>query len=191
MVTEPRRRLITVADYHRMAEAGIFGPGERVELLEGAIVEVAAMGSRHAACIDRLNTVLSAGLGGLAIVRVQCPIVATDLSEPEPDLALLRPRPDFYESALPEGKDVLLVIEVADTSLAHDRNTKLPIYAAAGIAESWLVALPRERIETHRNPVGGEYREIRISARGDTLSPLAFPDLRIRVDDILGAAPPE
>ncbi len=188
MVTEthPRRRLLTVAEYHRMAEAGIFGPDERVELLEGEIVEVAAMGSRHLSCIGRLTTLFKPVTGEQAVLLVRCPVVATDNSEPEPDLMLLRLRPDYYAAAKPAGKDVLLVIEISDTSLAHDGNTKLPIYAAAQIPEAWLVALPRERIEVHSRPIDGEYREIRLYARGDTLTPLAFPDLHLRVDDVLG-----
>ena len=125
------------------------------------------------------------GAGSQAIVSVQNPLVLKDRSEPQPDIALLRPRPDFSGAWLPQSTDTLLVTEVADTSVEYDRD-KLRLYANAGIAEVWLVNLPADVVEVHRNPRGERYLKVRTARRGETIAPLAFPDLTLRVDAILG-----
>ena len=189
MAAQVARRLFTVHEYYQMAQAGILSEDDRVELIEGEIIEMAAIGSRHAACVDRLNHFFSGHTAGQAIVRIQNPIHINVRSEPQPDLALLRFRPDFYAAAHPGPQDILLVVEVADTSVGFDRETKIPLYARAGIPESWLVHLPESRIEAHRQPTPTGYQEVIRLARGMRLTPLAFPDLVLAVDDILGTAP--
>jgi len=152
------RRRFTVDDYHRMVEAGILSDDDRVELIDGEIIEMVAIGSRHAACVDRLARLCSAGVRNRAIVRVQNPILLSEHSEPQPDLALLRPRRDFYAAGHPGPQDILLVVEVADTSAETDREIKLPLYARAGIPEVWVVALAETHVEAHRKPSPGGYR---------------------------------
>ena len=179
------RRRFTVGEYYRMAEAGILRPGERVELIEGEIITMAAIGSRHAAVVTRLQRRFERALGDRALVRVQNPVRLSDLSEPEPDVALLRPHADYYASAHPGPADVLLMIEVAETTLAFDRGTKLPLYAIAGIPEYWIVDLGGDRIEVYREPGATGYSDVRRLGRDDTLRVAAFPDYEIAGDAIL------
>jgi Uma2 family endonuclease len=134
-------RRFSVDEYHRMAEAGVLQPTERVELIEGKIVQMAAIGSRHAECVDRLNRILVQGIEDRGTVRVQNPVRLSDHSEPEPDIALVRPRPEGYADRHPGPDDALLIVEVADTTLTLDREVKMPLYARAGIPECWTVDL--------------------------------------------------
>ena len=183
---EIQTRRWTREEYHRMAEAGILGEDDRVELLDGEIVDMSAIGTRHAACVDRLNHVFGK-LGGIrAIVRIQNPIRLEEHSEPQPDVALLRPRPDFYASDHPGPEDILLLVEVAETSAISDRAVKLPLYARAGVPEVWLVILGDREIEIHREPAAKDYQNVRTLKTGERLSPLNFPDLEIPVEEILG-----
>lgn len=179
----PAPRRFTVDEYYRMAEAGILGLDERVELLDGEIFTMAAMGSPHASRIRFIEGWFEARLAGRALKSIQLPVRLDDGSEPEPDFALLVPRDDLYESAHPGPSDVLLIIEIADTSLAYDRR-KLALYAAAGIPDVWIFDLRRRRALVHRDPQGSRYRTIENVARGGTLSPLAFPDLILPVSEI-------
>lgn len=187
MGTALTRRRFTVDEYYCMAEAGILREDERVELLEGDIFVMSPIGSRHAACVKGLLRWFVLRVGDRAIVGVQDPIRLSAHSEPEPDIVLLRPRHDLYASGHPGPADVLLLIEVADTTLAYDRGVKLPTYARSGIPEVWIVDLQGERVEVYRDPVGGRYRQAQVHARGAALTPGAFPDLTLPVDDILGA----
>ena len=180
------RRKFTVEEYHLLARAGVLKEDDRVELLEGEIVEMSPIGSRHAACVDRLNRVFSR-LGERTIVRVQSPLRLGDLAEPQPDLALLRPRSDFYATAHPGPEDVLLVVEVAETSSDYDRQIKIPLYARWGIPEAWLVDLDQDRVEVHRDPSPEGYRDVRAIPRCEALAPGAFPDLDRRAQDVLGS----
>lgn len=180
------RRKFTVEEYHLLARAGVLKEDDRVELLEGEIVEMSPIGSRHAACVDRLNRVFSR-LGERTIVRVQSPLRLGDLAEPQPDLALLRPRSDFYATAHPGPEDVLLVVEVAETSSDYDRQIKIPLYARWGIPEAWLVDLDQDRVEVHRDPSPEGYRDVRAINRSEALAPVAFPDLDLRAQDVLGS----
>src|SRR5262249_48453126 len=150
----------TVADYHRMAEAGILDEDDRVELIEGEIVDMTPIGRRHQARVDHLAELFFRGLAEKVIIRVQGSIRLSDLSEPEPDLVLLRRRADFYADADAGPADVLLIVEVADTSLPHDRDVKVPLYARAGIPEVWLVDLNGESVGVHREPGPQGYREV-------------------------------
>jgi Uma2 family endonuclease len=180
------RRSFTVEEYCRMAQAGILTEDDRVELIEGEIIEMTPIGSRHAACVDRLNRLFSARAGGQAIVRVQNPIRLGERSEPQPDLALLQFRPDFYASSHPGPQDVLLVVEVAETSADVDREVKLPLYARYGIAETWLVDLAGERVEVYRRPTPQGHEEMERIGRGARVRSQALSDLDLGVDEILG-----
>jgi Uma2 family endonuclease len=184
--TQLRRHLFSVAAFHRMAEAGILGEDDRVELIAGEIVEMAPVGVRHAGCVRRLNRLLSSGVGNEAIVDIQNPLRLGQHSEPQPDAMLLRFRPDLYAGSHPGPEDVLLVVEVGETPVENDREVKLPLYAEAGAPEVWLVDLGAERVEVYRRPASGGYRDRRVARRGESLSPMALPSLSMAVDTILG-----
>lgn len=187
MAADPIRRLFTTAEYHAMGDSGILSEDDRVELIEGEIWQMSPIGPPHASHVARLDYVLQRRLKeGQAIVGVQAPIHLDDFSEPQPDLALLRFRQNFYASALPTPQDTLLVIEVSDTTVRHDRQVKMNLYARHGLPEAWLVDLPSSVIEVYRDPSPQGYREVLTLRRGDRISPLAFPDLMIEVDAILG-----
>ena len=185
MTIAATRRAFTADEYQRMAEAGILTEDDRVELLRGEIVEMRPIGSRHVACVNRLNRLLSGRLAARAIVSVQNPIRLGSYSEPEPDLALLRPRHDFYADALPEAADVWLVVEVMPSSSEADREVKLPLYAEAGVREAWLVDLEQERVEVYRGPTDQGYGEAKECAHGDVIAPEAFPEAPLAVAEIL------
>ena len=186
MVYAPPRHKLTVDDYHRMGEAGIFGEDDRVELLDGELYDMPPIGDGHMGTVNRLTNRLAWRLGERVVVSPQNPVRLSDFSEPEPDIALLRFRDDFYRAGKPRPEDILLVIEVAQSSLDYDRGTKLPRYAAAGIAEVWIVNLVEDHVEVYREPAGTEYALQTIHRRGGTIAPLAFPDLALRVEEILG-----
>lgn len=180
-------RKFTVEEYHKLAEVGILSEDDRVELIEGEIVVNSPIGSQHAACVDRLNRLFSQRVGNKAIVRVQNPIRLSEHSEPQPDLALLKPRPDFYANEHPKPEDVLLIVEVAETSAEYDRQVKLPLYARHGIPEVWLVDLAQGRVEVHTNPQGERYTSIRTLTQGEeTLAPEALPDVKPTLKELLG-----
>ena len=182
----PLRRF-TVDEYFAMAEAGILKREERVELIDGLIVEMAPIGNNHLGTTDlyTMSLVRRRRVGDRAIVRVQGSILLAERSMPEPDLALLRARPDFYRYRAAVPDDVLLLIEVADSSVDYDRHQKLPRYAQAVIPEVWITVLPEGIIEAHTEPAGGRYTRNRIYAPGDTISPACFPDIVLSVDEIL------
>lgn len=183
----PKRRLFTVNEYHQMAHTGILGESDRVELLEGELVEMSPIGTRHAACVKRLNNLFSQRLSQRALVSVQDPIHLGERSEPQPDLVLLKPRADFYSQSHPQPRDILLIIEVADTSVDYDRQVKIPLYAQAGIIEIWLLDLVKEFVEVYRQPVAREYTEIQQLQRQQFLSPLTFSDMRVTISELLGS----
>jgi Uma2 family endonuclease len=186
---ELQRRRFTADEYHRMAEAGILLADDRVELVDGEIVEMMPIGSRHAACVDRLNSVLQRVLAGRGTVRVHGPVRLDAHSEPQPDLSVLRSRADFYASAHPLPDDVILVVEVADASLRYDRDIKVRLYARAGIQETWLLDLPHERLDVFTNPTPQGYRVSRQLQRGERLTSEALPGASLLVDDMLGDIP--
>jgi Uma2 family endonuclease len=186
MSVQVERRVFTVEEYHRMAEAGILSEDDRVELIDGEIIKMSPSGSRHVACVNRLNAVLTSAIGRAAIVSVQNPFAVNDYSEPQPDIVILKPRNDFYAHSLPTAQDVLLIIEVADTSLSYDRNVKVPAYARAGVPEAWIADLAGDGIEAYSDPVGGLYRKVAWASRGQILRPKQIPGLELSVDDILG-----
>lgn len=186
MSVQIARHFFTVAEYERMGEAGIFPEGERVELIEGEIVEMSPIGERHAACVGRLAQFLILLFQRQAIVWIQNPIRLNDYSEPQPDVALLKPRPDFYAQALPTPEDVLLVIEVSDSTLEYDRQIKAPMYARAGVAEVWIVNLADELIETYADATGGEYQTTASAVRGEEVQARSVASLRLSVAEVLG-----
>ena len=150
----------SIANYHRMGEAGILGPELPTELIDGEVVEMPPIGHPHAGTFNLLSDLLKEAVGRRAVIAFQNPVRLDDYTEPLPDIALLRPRADYYRAGHPAPDDVLLLIEVAETSLAYDRNVKLPRYARAGIPEAWLVDLGGRRLTMHRRPAGGAYTEI-------------------------------
>ena len=182
---ELRPRLFTVEDVEAMVKAGIFGEDERVELIEGQIVEMSAQGTRHIWAVSELITTF-AGRGGVRVAS-QSTLRIAGRSGPEPDVMVLRS--DTPKVRKPSPENMLLVVEVADTSLAKDRYTKAPLYARAGIPEYWIVDLNGERIEVYREPSPEGYRTVRYVPRGESVTPSFAPDMVIPVDEILGPEP--
>jgi Uma2 family endonuclease len=177
----------TAKDFHRMAEAGILHEDDRVELLHGEIVDMPPIGPGHAAGVNRLlNAFFPLQAERQVIISVQNPIHLGEHSEPQPDLALLKPRPDFYAQGHPNPQEVLLVVEVMESSAGYDREVKLPLYARFGIPETWLVDVERGLIEVYREPGPEGYRQVLTRRRGERLSPEAFPQFSLTVDEILG-----
>ena len=179
----PRHRL-TRRDYRRMGEAGILGEDDRVELLEGQLIEMASIGPRHALAVDALTEMLVLAAAGQAVVRVQNPVVLDDTSEPQPDFALLRRPWDGYPHDHPPPADIYLLIEVADSSLGFDRGPKLELYARSGIREFWVVDLTTNRVLVHRNPNDGRYDSISSVDMSGTLRVEALPGVTIPVASI-------
>jgi Uma2 family endonuclease len=190
MAIETARRRFTADEYLRMAEAGILTEDDRVELIDGEIVEMSPTGRRHVAAVNRCNRVFSRSVGARALVSIQNPVHLAPYDEPEPDVVLLRPRADDYADELARPADILLLVEVADSSLEYDRQTKLPLYAAAGIPEAWLLNLREHRLEVHREPSPTGYVRSQVYRPGERVAPLAFPDVETAVADLLppGAA---
>jgi Uma2 family endonuclease len=179
------RRRFNVDEYYALAHAGILGPDERVELLAGEIVKMAPIGSRHAFCVRELSKRFHSAIGDGAIISVQAPVRLAAGNEPEPDIAVLHPREDGYASAHPGLGDVLLVIEVSDTSVGFDRRHKVPMYAAHGIPEVWLFDLNSRSVEIYDAPWAGGYTTLRSVASGDNLTLSAFPDVTIPVCEVM------
>ncbi len=180
------RKLFTAVEYNRMVEAGILEEDDRLELLDGEILKMSPIGPRHVAAVNRLNRVLSLLLPDIAIISIQNPIILNEDSVPQPDITVLKWRPDFYSQGLPLAEDVLVVIEVSDTSSEKDRVAKIPAYSRAGLTEAWLVDLLNDRIEIYSQPVNGDYQEVRIVQRGQDLVSKTLPQLVLHADDILG-----
>lgn len=156
-LTTPSRHLITVDAFHRMGETGILGPADRVELIDGEIIDMSPIGALHAAIVDLLARHFARRTGESVFIRCQNPLRLDDVNEPEPDLVILRPRADFYATAHPGPPDAMLVIEVADTSLAYDLGVKVPLYARHGIPEVWVIDAATRRTRVFRQPVGNGY----------------------------------
>ena len=178
---------VTADEYMKMAEAGIFVEGERVELMDGVIIEMSPIGNPHEARTSGSNRLLAPlFIEERAVLRVQGHVRLDEGDRPEPDLVLLRWRDDLYEHRSPGPADILLIIEVSDSTLSYDRGYKLARYAESAIPEVWIENIRARHIEAHRNPVNGEYAETRIYRPGETISPQAFPDLELPVSAIMG-----
>ncbi len=177
---EQVRHRVTVSDYHRMAEVGIFGEDDHLELLNGEIVDMAPIGSRHGSVVKLLTRFFSSSIGKQAILSVQDPLNLDARSEPEPDLMLLKPRDDFYAAAHPQAADVLLLVEVGDTTVRFDREVKLPLYASHGVAEVWLIDLETRQVEVCRSPLpdSGDYAE-RTTVSAGLIAPRLLPDCEV------------
>ena len=188
MGTDVTRHRFTVEDYHAMGRVGILHEDDRVELIEGEIVEMSPIGSNHAACVKRLNRRFTEGLGDRAVVSVQDPVRINHHSEPEPDLAVLHPRLDYYASGHPAPEDVLLIVEVAETSAGYDRHVKLPLYARSGIPEVWIVDLAAREIERFRHPSADGYGTAETLQSGDELTAEHLPELRLDAADLVEPA---
>lgn len=152
------QRLISVEEYHKMAEAGILKPDDRVELLNGKIIKMSPIGSKHDACVDKTDEFLRRALSGIALVRVQNPVILSDFSEPEPDIAIVKRKENYYADKHPTAGEVILIIEVADSSLEIDRQLKLPVYAAGQIPEYWIINVEKREVEVYQSPFKGLYR---------------------------------
>lgn len=171
--------------YHQMIASGVFGEDERIELIEGELVTMSPIGAEHSGLVKKLAELLFGLLNKRALISIQDPIQLDNFSEPEPDLALLQPRSDYYMRSLPTPADVLLVIEVADSSLAYDRTVKMPLYAQAGIAEAWIINLIDRWIEVYRDPSPAGYTTMLKILPGRAIAPQAFADVIVAVDALL------
>jgi Uma2 family endonuclease len=180
-----QRHRLTVDEYHRMAEAGVLAPDAHVELIEGEVVDMAPMKSRHASIVARLLATLQRAAADKALVWCQLPLHLGPKSEPEPDLMLLRPRADFYAQAHPSADDVLLLIEVSDSTLDYDRGVKLPLYARYGVAEVWIVDLDNNVVRFFRNGNGQAYTDITASETPRATPVAALPGVTIDLSGLL------
>ena len=179
------RHLWTVEEYHRMGEVGLLDADTRVELIEGEIVEMAPIGDAHAATSNRLNRLLVLAVGERGIVAVGNPVRLSQRSEPQPDFSVLRPRAD-YQTKGPRTEDVMLAVEVSDTTLRRDRRVKLALYARAGIPEFWIVNLEVREVEIYRSPGGDSYASVERKGPGDVVTMEALPGVTIAISQILG-----
>lgn len=182
MSTQPLRRLFTIQDYARMHTSGILAEDDRVELLDGEILLMSPVGPLHSAIVNRLNRLLIQLSGNDAIVSIQNPVLLDDYSEPQPDIALLTPRDDYYDQALPHPDDILLIIEVADSSLGYDRSQKLPRYAAANIPEVWIIDVEQQRIEQYTQPLQGQYMHLTTILRGGSIQATLVPNVQFETN---------
>jgi Uma2 family endonuclease len=187
MQTEAGRRRFTVDEYYRMAGIGILKDGERTELIDGEVLEMSPMGFRHSAAVKRADALFNRVFQGKAIVSVQLPVRLDAFNEPQPDVGVLRPRRDFYESGHPGPEDTLLVLEISDTSFRYDHEVKLGIYAAAQIPEFWILDLADETLLVFREPSRRIYETTISFRRGDSVSPVAFPEIVIAISDLLAS----
>lgn len=167
----------TTQQYHLMHEAGVFGHGDRLELINGEITEMSPIGRKHEVCVTRLNELFFSRLLGKVQIWSQNPIRLEDKSEPQPDFAILKRRDDFYEEALPTPADILLIIEVADSTISYDREVKMPLYAAAGIPEMWLFDVNEQVIFGYSQPAAKGYKKMQRYEKDDNFFMMAFPDI--------------
>lgn len=173
------RHRLTVDEYYRMAEVGLLAPDARVELIEGEIIDMAPPGSRHSGVISFLNQAITTAVGRSAIVSVQLPLRLSQMSEPQPDFTVLRRRKDFYSRNHPTAADVLLLIEVSDSSARYDRQIKLPLYARHGVHEFWQVDVSKRELSMFRSPQDGNYAEVTTTKAPGELVPELLPQARI------------
>ena len=185
LISNPHKFLLTTDQYHLMHEAGVFQDGDRLELVNGEIQTMSPIGRKHVACIIRLVKLFEKKLGDRVMVSAQNSVRLDNHAEPQPDIAILKWRDDFYHEALPTPDDILLIIEVADSSLDYDRHVKAPLYAAAGIPEMWLFDVNKKIIEGYSQPSPNGYKLLRRYDEGDNLSILAFPDVTFNWNELL------
>lgn len=181
----PRRHLISVDEYYRMAEVGLLSPQARVELIEGVIIDMAPIGSLHASIIDALTRYFVQAIGDKAVVGIQRPVRLSKTSEPQPDVSIFRPRADFYRNSHPTAADLLLVIEVSDTTLRFDLNDKRALYAQHGIPEYWVIDTQGRQLHCLREPSGDDYRSTTVFGVGQVASMAALPDVAVNLAQLL------
>jgi Uma2 family endonuclease len=184
----PESRLFTAIEYQRMAESGVIDEDEAVELIEGRIVQMAAKDHKHAIATKRANRIFSSKLGDSVIVSVQDPILLNDFSEPEPDIALIKPPDERYIRNHPKPEDILLLMEIGDSSLAYDRDVKCPLFARNRIIQFCLLNLQARELEDYRDPSAGGYRDKKTYTEDQSFNLVAFPKLSIKVKDVLPPA---
>lgn len=180
--SQPRHRW-TVAEFHRMAEVGLLNEDSRVELIDGEIIEMAPIGSEHAGHTNYLISFLAYRLYGKVVVAGQNPVVLGGYEEPQPDIALLRWREDYYRTAHPHAEDILLIIEISDSTLRYDRDVKVPLYAKNGIPEVWLLDVQSRQLEVYREPLNGVYQQ-RDCRNNGQLAPILYPDAVINLTEL-------
>jgi len=180
------KKLFTVDEYHRMWDAGIFPYHKRYELVRGEIIEMPPPKPPHSGCVNRLTSLFTQKLGKSIILAVQNPTTIDEMSEPVPDVLLLKPRADFYGESHPVPHDILLAIEVSHTTLRFDTKEKGPLYAEAGIREYWILNIPKNVLEVRSEPINGAFTKHEIFKHGQTVSPRAFPEISFRIEEILG-----
>lgn len=176
----------SVDDYYKMMELGLLPEDVSTEIIEGELIKIMPTGSLHSGIVDILSNFFVYKLYGQAIVRVQSPVRLNGKSEPLPDISVLKPRNDFYKDSHPRSEDVLLVVEVSDTTIGYDRETKIPLYAKSGIPEVWLVNVKRKTVEIFIRPERENYHNIRVFQTGEIAQSDVIPDLALEVDKIFG-----
>jgi Uma2 family endonuclease len=180
-----RRHRWTVAEYLKLVESGVFAEDDRIELIDGELIDMAPIGDEHAGQVNRLSNDLAYLLYRRVVVATQNPIMLDQHSDPQPDICLLRWREDFYRGKRPGPADVLLVMEVADTTVRYDREVKVPLYARFGIPEAWLVDLPGKRVEVYRDPGDGRYRRCECFEAG-RIAAVEVPEAVVDVGALFG-----
>ena len=185
MTAQLARLKFNIHDVERMIKAGVFAGNERVELIEGELIQMAPQGNNHISSIIRLDRFLHRRVGDDVLVSVQNAVIINNINEPQPDISLLRFREDYYSTAKARPEDILLLIEVSDSTVTYDRKIKVPLYARNGVAEVWLINLPKKIVEVYNHLENGKYKVVKKLERGETLSPKLIPSLKLKVDEIL------
>jgi Uma2 family endonuclease len=175
---------ISCERYHAMIACGSLTPEDRIELIDGYLVTKMSIGPNHSAVLTRLQNLLVRRVGERAIVRSQNPVTIHEYSEPEPDIAVAKFRDDYYADGHPQPDDLLLIVEIGESSLAYDRNAKIPLYAAAGIPLVWLVDLPARRVTVYQDPQGAAYHSVHVKESGDELELTALPGVTVTPAEI-------
>jgi Uma2 family endonuclease len=183
-LTPPAKHRFTVGQYYKMAEVGILDIEQRTELIDGEIIEMSPIGTKHAACLSKMADLLRDRTRDLAAVRQQNPVRLSDRSEPQPDIAVVSDRQDYYADKHPTPSEIFLLIEVSDSTLKYDREVKAPLYARAGIPELWIANLEAQVFEVYRQPNDTGYQEVQIYGKGEVINLQMLPDIAIAVDDI-------
>lgn len=181
------RRRFSTDEYHRMTKVGILDEDDRIALIDGEIIEMAPVGERHNAGVLRVGDIFYGRWGRRALVSARGPIHLGEKSEPQPDVVLLHRRPEYDQSSPPQPSDVFLLVEVADSSLEYDRQVKAGHYARGGVQELWIVNLEQDLLLVYRDPSAEDYLTVQVARRGETVAPLAFPDVVFPVSDLLGS----
>ena len=185
MSAEPNRKLFTIEDCYRMLGAAVLREGDRLELIRGEIITMSPTGPVHSAIVDRVAAAFMRLTTETANVRVQGTVMLDELSAPQPDVVLMRPRDDFYIHQHPGAEDILLIIEVSDSSLPYDTTVKLELYATMGVHEYWVADIGNDRVLCYSEPTVGTYRNIRDCRHGDVLTPQLLPHCQLKADDLL------